>query len=67
MAEGCEVVEMEAAALFAVAKFRQITLGQVVYGGDLVTPEGWDGREWASRTDARQTLFDLSVQAARLL
>jgi len=62
MAEGCEVVEMEAAALFAVAKFRQITLGQVVYGGDLVTPEGWDGREWASRTDARQTLFDLSIR-----
>jgi nucleoside phosphorylase len=67
IAEGCEVVEMEAAALFAVAQFRQVTLGQVVYGGDLVVPEGWDGRGWISRMDARQLLFDLSVQAARLL
>lgn len=67
MDEGCEVVEMEAAALFAVAKFRQIILGQVVYGGDLVTPEGWDGREWISRKDARELLFNLSVKAARLL
>ena len=67
MAEGCEVVEMEAAALFAVAKFREITLGQVVYGGDLVTPEGWDGRDWVSRKDIRELLFNLSVKAARLL
>ena len=41
--EGCEVVEMEAAAFFAVAQFREIKLGQIVYGGDLVLPRrlGW--------------------------
>jgi len=32
--EGCLTVEMEAAAFFAVARFRGVTLGQVLYGGD---------------------------------
>ena len=67
ISEGCDVVEMEAAALFAVAQFREIILGQVVYAGDLVIPEGWDGRDWLSRKDQRRLLFDLSVKAARLL
>ena len=67
IAEGCSVVEMEAAALFAVAKFREVMLGQVVYGGDLVVPEGWDKRGWHKRTNDRQLLFDLSMRAARLL
>jgi len=67
VAEGCDVVEMEAAALFAVAQFREVTLGQVVYGGDLVIPEGWDGRDWFDRKNDRQLLFDLAVRAARLL
>jgi len=40
---------MEAAALFAVAQFREVILGQVAYGGDLVVPEGWDFRNWVSR------------------
>lgn len=65
--EGCEVVEMEAAALFAVAQFREVSIGQVVYGGDLVVPEGWDGRSWEKRGDDRRLLFDLSVKAARKL
>ena len=49
LAEGCSVVEMEAAALFAVAQFREVMLGEVVYGGDLVVPEGWDRRDWFRR------------------
>ncbi|OJX38443.1 MAG: hypothetical protein BGO78_08075 [Chloroflexi bacterium 44-23] len=61
--EGCEVVEMEAAAFFAVAQFRQVVLGQIVYGGDLVKPEGWDKRNWSSRSDTRRLLFDLAVEA----
>jgi purine-nucleoside phosphorylase len=63
VAEGCEVVEMEAAAFFAVAQFREIKLGQLVYGGDLVVPEGWDGREWRKRDDVRRMLFELAVSA----
>ncbi len=61
--EGCDVVEMEAAAFFAVAQFREVVLGQLVYGGDLVVPEGWDGREWHKRDDDRRLMFDLAVKA----
>lgn len=62
-AEGCLVVEMEAAAFFAAAQFRGVTLGQIVYGGDLVVPEGWDKRSWHNRTDDRARLFWLAVEA----
>jgi uridine phosphorylase len=63
MAEGCDVVEMEAAAYFAVAQFREILLAQLVYAGDLVIPEGWDEREWFKRGDDRRLIFDLAVKA----
>jgi uridine phosphorylase len=63
VAEGCEIVEMEAAAFFAVAKFRNVTFGQIVYAGDLVKPEGWDGREWNTRAGTRRLLFNLAVEA----
>jgi len=65
--EGCLVVEMEAAALFAVAKFRKVTLGQLVYGGDLVVPEGWDGRLWYKRASERELVFQLAVEACARL
>jgi nucleoside phosphorylase len=65
--EGCDVVEMEAAAFFAVAQFREIVFGQVVYGGDLVIPEGWDGREWHKRGDDRRLMFEMAVRAALTL
>ncbi len=61
--EGCQVVEMEAAAFFAVAQFRGVTFGQMVYGGDLVVPEGWDKRGWHERADDRQRMFWLAVEA----
>lgn len=67
LSEGCVVVEMEAAAFFAVAQFRGVELGQIVYGGDLVVPEGWDGRTWHKRTDSRQLMFWLAVEACARL
>jgi uridine phosphorylase len=67
LAEGCDVVEMEAAAFFAVAQFRGVSFGQVVYGGDLVVPEGWDDRAWNHRSDDRRLLFDLAVEAVQRL
>lgn len=62
-AEGCCVVEMEAAAFFAAAQMRGVNFGQIVYGGDLVVPEGWDGRAWHKRADSRELLFWLAVEA----
>ena len=61
--QGCEIVEMEASAFFAVAAFREVSFGQLVYGGDLVVPEGWDYRGWNDRQDDRMNLFHLAVEA----
>lgn len=61
--EGCLAVEMEAAAFFAVAQFRQVAFGQILYGGDAVIPGAWDGRTWNSRKATRRNLFWLSAEA----
>jgi uridine phosphorylase len=66
-AEGCITVEMEAAAFFAVARFRGVVLGQLLYAGDDLSGETWDHRNWTVQTDARQGLFDLAVAACRLI
>ncbi len=61
--EGCLTVEMEAASLFAVAQFRGVTLGQVLYGGDDLSGEEWSNRGWMFRTDIREALFWLAADA----
>jgi uridine phosphorylase len=61
--EGCIAVEMEAAAFFAVAKFRGVTFGQLLYGGDDLSGEEWDHRGWQKRGSVREGLFRLAVEA----
>jgi uridine phosphorylase len=61
--EGCIVVEMEAAGLLAVAAFREVTLGQVLYGGDDLSGGVWDHRGWQSKAEIREQLFWLAAQA----
>ena len=61
--EGCLMVEMEAAAFFAVAQYRDVQFGQILYGGDDVSSETWDSRHWQKRTSVREKLFWLSAEA----
>jgi uridine phosphorylase len=63
-AEGCITVEMEAAALLAVARFRGVGLGQILYAGDSLAGEVWDHRDWVHAHDAREALFWLAMDAA---
>ncbi len=63
LSDGCLVVEMEAAALYAVAQFRGVDIVQVAYAGDLVIPGQWDKRGWDERVDDRLRLFELAVAA----
>jgi len=65
--EGCLTVEMEAAALFAVAQFRGVTFGQMLYGGDDVSGPEWDHRGWHERGSSRARLFSLAAEACLLL
>jgi RimJ/RimL family protein N-acetyltransferase/uridine phosphorylase len=64
-AEGCLTVEMEAAALFAVAEHRQVELACLLYCGDMVAGETWDERDWHRQSGTRARLLDLALQAAR--
>jgi uridine phosphorylase len=60
--EGCVTVEMEAAAFFAVAKFRNVKLGQILYGGDDLSDVVWDSRKWHNRVEIRENLVDISIR-----
>ena len=62
-AEGCLVVEMEAAAFFAVAQFRRVAFAQLLYGGDDLSGAEWDSRHWTSHTSIREKLFWVAAEA----
>lgn len=65
--EGCLAVEMEAAAFFAVAQFRNVSMAQLLYGGDDLGSETWDGRDWTRQTSVREKLFWLAAEACLAL
>ncbi len=60
--EGCVTVEMEAAAFFAVARFRNVKLGQILYGGDDLSGVVWDNRKWHNRAEIRENLVEISTR-----
>jgi uridine phosphorylase len=60
--EGCLVVEMEAAALFAVARFRKVPLVYLLYAGDSLAGQEWQRRDW-QRHGGREDLFWLAADA----
>jgi uridine phosphorylase len=64
-AEGCLTVEMEAATFFAVAQFRGVQFGQLLYGGDDLSGE-WNSRDWTTHT-VRERLFWLAAEACLML
>ncbi len=61
--EGCLTVEMESAAFFAVAQFRGVEFAQILYGGDDVSGEFWDKRDWSNRKTIREEIFWLAVES----
>jgi uridine phosphorylase len=61
--EGCLTVEMESAALLAIARFRDIRFTQYLYAGDDVSGDRWAHRNW-TRHRVRRELFDLATAAA---
>lgn len=61
--EGCITAEMEASAFFAVAQFRGVKIAQLLYGGDDISGVVWDHRHFGSRTEIREKLFWLSMEA----
>ena len=59
--EGCLTVEMEASALMAVAKFRNIPFGQILSAGDDVSGNEWDIRFHPETKNFREKIFWVAV------
>lgn len=57
--EGAKIVEMEQAGCIAVAQFRGIAYGAILYGGDDVSGLAWDRRKGESRQGVRYALIEL--------
>ena len=60
--EGCVVVDMEAAAFFAVARFRRVEFAQILYAGDSLAGRQWERRGW-NRHAMRERLFHLAAES----
>ncbi|MDU1413817.1 MAG: nucleoside phosphorylase [Clostridium sp.] len=61
--EGCLSVEMECSAFCAIAEYRKVIFGQVIYGGDDVSCDEWNSRSEVDRKFIRETLFWFAVEA----
>ncbi|HTB23079.1 MAG TPA: nucleoside phosphorylase [bacterium] len=61
--EGALCVEMEAAALFSVARFRKAQCAQLLYGGDDVSGETWDHRGWQENWGVQEMMLELCLEA----
>jgi uridine phosphorylase len=61
--EGALTVEMEAAAFFAIAQFRGVVFGQLLYGGDNLAAEDWDNRGWQRQYSLREKLLLMAIEA----
>jgi len=61
--KGCGCVEMEAAALFAVAQFRNVQMAQILYAGEDLSGEFWDSGNWHNRSDIREMLLGPAIEA----
>ena len=65
--EGCVTVEMETAAFFAVSKYYDIPLIQLLYAGDDVSGSAWDSRNWNTQKSTRANLIDCSIELIKKL
>lgn len=65
--EGCSTVEMETSAFMAVAEFRHVVFGQILYSGDDLSGDGWDKRVEYSREGIREALIRLSMDCCLAL
>lgn len=59
--EGCLTVEMEGAALAAVARFRDVPFGQLFYVWNSIAGREWVARDWDDIRAQKEQLLELAV------
>ena len=57
--EGARMVEMEQSGCIAVSQFRGIRYGAILYGGDDISGDAWDERNWHDQNGIRYTMIEL--------
>ena len=65
--EGAKIVEMEQAGNLAVAQCRGFAYGALIYGGDDVSRDEWDQRNWRSREGIRYDMVMLCKEMTELI
>ncbi len=65
--QGALTVEMECAALLAVAQFRNVPLVPLLFCGDSLATEAWDFRDWTSASSLQERMFWLAAEAVLAL
>ena len=53
--------------MFALAQFRSVPLGQILYGGDNLDAEQWDKRAWQDCWSVRERLVGLAAEACLMI
>lgn len=63
--EGARIVEMEQSGCIAVAQFRDIKYGALIYGGDDVSRNVWDSRNWHNKGSIRYSMIEICKELVR--
>lgn len=66
-AQGCLTVEMECSAMIAVARFRGVEFGQILYCGDDLSGDGYDTRNFTQALEVRRNLIDYALECVKTL
>jgi len=61
--EGCVTVEMEASAFIAASQYNNVDFGQILYAGDSLAGDEWEKRGWVDRTDIREFVLKIALDA----
>ncbi len=65
--EGAKIVEMEQAGCIAVTNFRNVKYGAIIYGGDDVSQDVWDNRNWKNRKSIRYSLIEICKDLVKII
>lgn len=61
--EKCVTVEMETSAYIAAARYNGVKFGQILYAGDNLDGEIWDSRDFTNRTEIRELVLRIALDA----
>lgn len=64
-AQGCLTVEMECSAMIAVARFRGIQFGQILYCGDDLSGTEYDSRNFHEAKEVRRNLVEYALHCVK--